>query len=240
MLSQLTSIFANQSQLVLLLLRLPIVAIALSFHEMSHAYVAHKMGDDTARNLGRLTMNPLKHLDLIGSISLVLFGIGWAKPVPVNARNFDNPKKGMALTALAGPASNLIMSIVALIPLAFAFYLFDFSVTVLQIIYLFLYLFHYLNLIYAVFNLIPVPPLDGSRIALIFLPEKVYFGIMKYERIIMLIFFAILFFVGFNFISLICSYISSGMIYLISLIPGLSDFSKAPSLFNFIIYSYNS
>ena len=223
MLSRITQIFSSGTSIALFLIRLPIVAIALSFHEMSHAYVAHKMGDDTARNLGRLTMNPLKHLDLIGSISLVLFGIGWAKPVPVNARNFDNPKKGMALTALAGPVSNLILSIAALIPFVISFYLLDTSSTVLWLIYQFFYMFHYLNLVYAVFNMLPVPPLDGSRLALMFLPDKIYFGIMKYERIIMILFFVFLYFIGFEFIGTICSYISNGMIYLVSLIPGLDE-----------------
>ena len=223
MLSRITQIFSSPVNIALFLIRLPIVAIALSFHEMSHAYVAHKMGDDTARNLGRLTMNPLKHLDLIGSISLVLFGIGWAKPVPVNARNFDNPKKGMALTAFAGPVSNLILSILGLIPFVISFYLLDTSSTVLWLIYQFFHMFHYLNLVYAVFNMLPVPPLDGSRLALIFLPDKVYFGIMKYERIIMLVFFVFLYFIGFEFIGTICSYISNGMIYLVSLIPGLGE-----------------
>lgn len=226
MFSQLTSIFSSPISLALFLIRLPIVAIALSFHEMSHAYIAHKMGDDTAKNLGRLTMNPLKHLDLIGSISLVLFGIGWAKPVPVNTRNFENPKKGMALTALAGPVSNLMLSIAALVPLVIFFYLVDINTTFLWLVYQFFYLFHYLNLVYAVFNMLPVPPLDGSRIALLFLPEKIYFGVMKYERIIMLVFFAVLFFVGFEFIGTICGYISDGMIYLVSLIPGLSEFRQ--------------
>lgn len=221
MLSHITQIFSSGTSIALFLIRLPIVAIALSFHEMSHAYVAHKMGDDTAKNLGRLTMNPFKHLDLIGSISLVIFGIGWAKPVPVNARNFENPKKGMALTALAGPVSNLILSIAALIPFVISFYLLDTSSTVLWLIYQFFYMFHYLNLVYAVFNMLPVPPLDGSRLALMFLPDKIYFGIMKYERIIMILFFVFLYFIGFEFIGMICSYISNGMIYLVSLIPGL-------------------
>ena len=220
---QLASIFSDSRLLALFLIRLPIIAIALSFHEMSHAFIAHKMGDDTAKNLGRLTMNPLKHLDLMGSICLILFGIGWAKPVPVNARNFDNPKKGMALTALAGPVSNLILSIVSLIPFVIAFYFFDLSNTVLWLLYYFFYYCHYLNLVYAVFNMLPVPPLDGSRLALLILPPKTYFSIMKYERIIMIVFLIFLYFAGFEFIGTICSYISDGMIYLISLIPGLSQ-----------------
>ncbi len=225
MLSHITQIFSSPVNIALFLIRLPIVAIALSFHEMSHAYVAHKMGDDTARNLGRLTMNPLKHLDLIGSISLVLFGIGWAKPVPVNARNFDKPKKGMALTAFAGPVSNLILSILGMIPFVISFYVFSANTdsTVWWLVFQFFYMFHYLNLVYAVFNMLPVPPLDGSRLALIFLPDKIYFGVMKYERIIMILFFVFLYFIGFEFISTICSYISNGMIYLVSLIPGLSE-----------------
>ena len=220
---QLFSIFSDPTQLALFLIRLPIIAIALSFHEMSHAYIAHKCGDDTAKNLGRLTMNPLKHLDLMGTICLVLFGIGWAKPVPVNARNFDNPKKGMALTALAGPVSNLILSIVSLIPFVIAFYLFDLGNTVLWLLYYFFYFCHYLNLVYAVFNMLPVPPLDGSRLALLFLPPKTYFNIMKYERIILIVFLVVMYLAGFEFIGMICNYISDGMIYLVSLIPGLSE-----------------
>ena len=212
---QLFSIFSDPTQLALFLIRLPIIAIALSFHEMSHAYIAHKCGDDTAKNLGRLTMNPLKHLDLMGTICLVLFGIGWAKPVPVNARNFDNPKKGMALTALAGPVSNLILSIVSLIPFVIAFYLFDLGNTVLWLLYYFFYFCHYLNLVYAVFNMLPVPPLDGSRLALLFLPPKTYFNIMKYERIILIVFLVVMYLAGFEFIGMICNSISDGMKYLV-------------------------
>ena len=109
---RLIQMFQSKPDLVWLLLRIPVVLLSLSFHEMSHAYVAYKMGDETAKNLGRLTMNPIKHLDPIGSISLILFGMGWAKPVPIMTRNFDKPKKGMALTALAGPVSNLMLSII--------------------------------------------------------------------------------------------------------------------------------
>ena len=115
MFNSIINIFTDKSEFIWFLLRIPVVLLALSFHEMSHAYTAYKMGDDTAKNLGRLTMNPLKHLDLVGSICLLLFGIGWAKPVPIMTRNFENPKKGMVLTSLAGPASNVFLSIVAFI-----------------------------------------------------------------------------------------------------------------------------
>ena len=100
-----------RSILISLLLTLPVILIALSFHEAAHAFVAYKMGDRTAFNLGRVTLNPAKHLDLYGSLWMLVFGYGWAKPVPINARNFKDPKKGMALTAIAGPAMNLILGI---------------------------------------------------------------------------------------------------------------------------------
>ena len=91
---------------VSLLLSLPIMMLALAIHETAHGYVAWKCGDNTAYNLGRLTLNPLKHLDPVGFLCLLIFGFGWAKPVPINTRNFRNPKRGMALSALAGPAAN--------------------------------------------------------------------------------------------------------------------------------------
>ena len=106
----------DPKQLIIsILLTVPIVMISLSVHEAAHAYIAYKMGDPTARNLGRLTINPMKHLDLVGSLMMLFVGYGWAKPVPINTRYFKNPKKGMALTALAGPVSNLILAFIGLI-----------------------------------------------------------------------------------------------------------------------------
>ena len=176
------------------LLRLPCILLALTVHETAHGWVAHKMGDDTARNFGRLTLNPLKHIDPIGALCMIFFGIGWAKPVPVNARNFRNPRKGMALTALAGPVSNLLLAFLGILMeriwLVAVYSRFNNNFT--YVVWLFLTLFYMLNLSLAVFNMIPIPPFDGSRILFIFLPDKLYFGIMKYERIIMLVLLVLL------------------------------------------------
>lgn len=163
--------------------------VALTVHEFSHGFAASKMGDNTAKMLGRLTFNPLKHLDIFGTISMVLFGFGWAKPVPVNARNFKNPKKGFALTALAGPLANLILGFIfAGIYLLYHALLggvaFEegFLLNLAQTVSDFLWIFFTLNIGLALFNLIPVPPLDGSRILHVVLPERLYFKLMQHER----------------------------------------------------------
>lgn len=243
---RLLQMFQSKPDLIWFLLRIPVVLISLSFHEMSHAFAAHKMGDDTAKNLGRLTMNPIKHLDPIGSISLVLFGIGWAKPVPVMSRNFDKPKKGMALTSLAGPVSNLILSAAGFVlcNLFAKIFGYDDVANILAhgygniaafIVCLMLYIFHVTNLMLALFNLLPVPPLDGSRLALLFLPEKFYFGVMKYERIIMIVFLAVMFFIGFSWLSDLCYLISDGLFSLVSLIPGLDGLKTVPNVLMYLL-----
>ncbi len=183
------------------LLRIPIVLLSLTVHEVAHGYAAYKLGDPTARNFGRLSLNPLKHLDPIGAICMVLFRFGWAKPVPINTRYFKKPKRDMAISALAGPLSNLLMAFITFIISAyivrFGSYggFFDVYTTagrLWYIVYLFFYNFFLLNISLAVFNLLPIPPLDGSRILYVLLPDKLYFGVMKYERIIMLVLFAAL------------------------------------------------
>ena len=167
--------------------RLFVVFCIAPIHEFAHALIAHKLGDDTARLSGRLTINPLAHIDPIGALMIMLVGFGYLKPVPVNPRNFKNPKGGMALTALAGPVSNLIMAFIFTL---FYCAVFRFSNVVsgtmaYSVAYFFMYAAQ-VNISLAVFNFIPVPPLDGSRIISVIIPEKYYFGIMKYERYIVL------------------------------------------------------
>ena len=177
--------------LISVLLSLPIVFLALSVHETAHGYVAYKLGDPTARNLGRLTLNPIKHIDPIGFICMLLCGYGWAKPVPVNTRYFKKPKRDMALTGLAGPLSNLILAIIFALLYRVEYMAFDLfppttelMVNIYYFLEIFLILGINLNITLAVFNLIPCPPFDGSRIFLVFLPTNLYFKIMKYEQYI--------------------------------------------------------
>ncbi len=178
-----------------LLLSLPIIILALTVHETAHGYVAYKCGDPTAHNLGRLTLNPIKHLDPIGFLCMLVFGYGWAKPVPVNTRYFRNPKRGMALTAAAGPSANLLMGLVSAILYGvlrawytYVYYTSDnaFFITCVDVTLTLFWLGAVYNFLFMAFNLIPVPPFDGSRIAFVFLPQRLYFKVMRYEQQIML------------------------------------------------------
>ncbi len=185
--------------LISLLMTVPIILISLTFHEVAHGYVSYKMGDPTAYNLGRLSLNPIKHLDPIGALAMLLFGIGWAKPVPVNSRYYKNPKWGMALTALAGPLANVLLAFVGVILYVclynsgvFSYESTEFLANFLGMLRDFLSTFVLLNTYLAIFNLIPIPPFDGSRLALVFLPDRIYFKIMRYERYIMLAVLALL------------------------------------------------
>lgn len=183
-----------------LLLCLPIVLLSLSIHEAAHGYAAYKLGDPTARNLGRITLNPMKHLDPIGFLCMLLAGFGWAHPVPINTRHFKKPRRDMALSAGAGPLSNLLLATVfcALLKLytvviPHVSVSSEVAVNMLFFTYAFLYYGITLNISLAVFNLLPVPPLDGSRLLYVFLPPKYYFGVMKYERYISLAIMLLLF-----------------------------------------------
>lgn len=181
--------------LISLLLSLPAILIALTFHEVAHGWVSYKLGDPTAYNLGRLSLNPMKHLDPIGTLAMLFVGVGWAKPVPVNSRYYKKPKFGMALTALAGPVMNLILAFVGVLLTSLTVVLasaVSMDPTLFYIIYIFFFNFASLNAYLAVFNLLPIPPFDGSRIAFIFLPDRLYFKMMRYERIIMLVVLALL------------------------------------------------
>lgn len=171
-----------------------VAATALPVHEFAHAWVAHKMGDDTAKYQGRLTLNPMAHLDLVGTLMLLLAGVGWARPVPINPRNFKNPKLGMALSSLAGPLSNILLALVFMIAYKALVLVGLFtSATALFTLATILSIMASTNVYLAVFNLLPLPPLDGSRVLFYFLPPKYYFGIMKYERYIYLALFVVLY-----------------------------------------------
>ena len=178
------------------------VFLVLPLHECAHGFVAHKLGDDTAKRQGRLTLNPLAHIDYMGAALMLLIGFGWAKPVPVDARKFKDPKKGMALTALAGPVSNLLAAVVAgLILNGLEAMLYNGVMpinTVVTYVYLFFYFLISVNIGLAVFNFIPVPPLDGSKILMAFLPDKALYWIAQREQMISMGLFVVIMMGGFN------------------------------------------
>ena len=189
-----------RQNLVLTAIMLITVFVSMTLHEFAHGYVSYLQGDDTAKKSGRLTLNTLKHIDFVGFMCMLFCGFGWAKPVPINARHFKNPKWGMALTGIAGPIANLIMGIVGSILYGFTLPLWarlsaqeGFVGNIANVMPLFFFLLGMYNFIFMAFNLIPLPPFDGSRFFYAFLPAKVYFGIMKYERFILLGLFAVLF-----------------------------------------------
>lgn len=166
--------------LSLLLSIIPSV-VCITLHELSHGLVAYRLGDDTAKRAGRLSLNPLKHLDIMGLLMLVVFHVGWAKPVPVNMFRFRNPKRGMAVTALAGPVSNVLSALVAMflygvlfIPLGFS-NVGSYFLTMIE-------LTAYISLGLAVFNLLPISPLDGSKVLFSVMRDESYYKLMRYEK----------------------------------------------------------
>ncbi len=152
-----------------------IILLINPLHECAHAWSAHKLGDDTAKLEGRMTLSPLAHIDPFGGLLLLLFGFGWAKPVPVNPNNFENPRKGMMLTAIAGPLSNLIAAFAGMIALR----LYSGNIEALSDA---LFYFVIININLCVFNMIPVPPLDGSRVLTYFLPPNAAIWFMRNQR----------------------------------------------------------
>ncbi len=244
------------SNIMLYLLSLPIVLIALSVHEASHGYAAYKLGDPTAKNLGRLTLNPIKHIEPFGFLCMLIFRFGWAKPVPISTRHFKKPRRDMAITAAAGPVSNVVLSFVFAILLRlqmilmesffqkdinnvllyFSGYAVDFSAgfNIMAALTYILYIGVVLNISLAIFNLIPIPPFDGSRIAYIFLPVDLYFRVMRYERIIQAVVLVLL--IGVPFFGDLISSATSGLASLILTIFGLNGDNSATYGLNYILF----
>ena len=181
--------------------RLLAVFLCLTVHETCHGLAACALGDPTAKRQHRLSFNPLRHIDWLGFASMLIVGFGWAKPVPVDMRYFKKPKQGMALTALAGPASNFLMAVIFLFLVrwmywsapatAFALWLYNFLLNVVI-----------LNIGLGLFNLLPIPPLDGSKVLFALLPDRLYWQLMRYERYGMLVLLLLVAFdVGSDFLS---------------------------------------
>ena len=165
-----------------ILIVLPTTLIALTVHELAHGWVSSKLGDPTPKAQGRLTLNPLKHLDPLGTVLMLVTGFGWAKPVSVNPMYYKDRKKGMALVAAAGPLANLIMAAIAMLLGMLALKLSStggFNPTLILTI---VRIFVFRNLCFLVFNLIPIPPLDGAKVLGMFLPNRTYYTMLQYEQ----------------------------------------------------------
>ncbi len=183
------------SIVIQLLAMLMIIFLVLPFHEWAHAWVASLLGDKSIKYRGRLSLNPLSHIDYMGALCLILIGFGWAKPVPVDDRNFKNPKVGMAITALAGPVANIVAAIAG----GFIFYGFvylapDIITTNKMVYYILMFLEYYIviNCSLAAFNLLPIPPLDGSKILFAFLPDKAVYKFYQYQQYFSMALFALI------------------------------------------------
>lgn len=168
-------------QYLIYLYIIPAALIAIMCHELSHGLVSHLLGDPTPKEQGRLSLNPMKHLDLFGTLSLIFFGFGWAKPVQVDPRYYKNPKWGMALVALGGPLANFVIAFISGL-FVIIMYKHPIDSTLLNVLYNFIYILMVINIGLGVFNLIPIPPLDGSKIIGAILPDNAYNQYMKYQK----------------------------------------------------------
>lgn len=176
-----------------MVLRLAAVLLCLTVHETCHGLAAYALGDPTARRAHRLSLNPLRHIDWFGLLMMFAVGFGWAKPVPVNPNYFKKPKQGMALTALAGPVSNFALALLALLAARIFCDVAAYSETNQRILD-FLLMVAILSIGLGLFNLVPIPPLDGSKVLFAVLPDRAYDQLMRYERYGMLVLFALVFF----------------------------------------------
>lgn len=214
--------FWHNQNIVNLILTLIVFVFSITLHEVAHGYAAYKLGDPTAKNMGRLTLNPLAHLDPIGTLLLLFAGFGWAKPVPINSRYFKHTKRDLAIVSVAGPLSNLVLSFVSLLILIKAVAPMHTGGIIADNIYIAAYTLLVnlasLNVTLAVFNLIPIPPLDGSKLLVIFAPYKWRDFIFQYERYGMLILFVLLTLLS-GVISSVSGFVFNGFVRLISMLP---------------------
>ena len=173
--------------LLQLVIRTAAVVLCITAHELCQGYAAYLLGDRTAKRAGRLSLNPIRHIDPVGFLLLLIARVGWAKPVPVDMRQFKRPKRDMALTALAGPVSNFLMALLALVCGMLLLNLFpQADSTVFAYAIFFLCYIAVLSVGLGLFNLLPIPPLDGSRLMSCVLPDRLYYALMRYERYLML------------------------------------------------------
>ena len=218
----LANVLLGQRSIEGIIISLPGVIVAMTFHEFAHAWAATKLGDETPRQQGRLSLNPMSHIDPVGLICLMLLGFGWGKPVQINPRNFDGKyslSKAEAIVAAAGPIMNFILAFVFLIIYA----IFGMTVTTIttttNVISSILISIISVNLGLGVFNLIPIYPLDGAKVLNNFLPYKAKEWLIKNQAILTIIVFAIVFYT--DIIPYITTWVLKGMIWLVDLIIGL-------------------
>ena len=177
----------DAARMVALLISVAASLLCITIHELCHGLAAWRLGDPTARTQGRLTLNPLRHIDPLGLLLMITAGVGWARPVPVDMRYFRHPKRDMAITALAGPVSNFLLALAALAGASLAWSVLSMERTAEVYLLLFLMRTAVLSIGLGIFNLIPVPPLDGSRVLFALLPDRLYYGVMRYERYVMIV-----------------------------------------------------
>lgn len=157
--------------------------LCITFHETCHGLAAYALGDPTAKRMGRLSLNPLRHLDPMGLLMMLIVKVGWAKPVPVDSRYFKNPRVGMAVVSIAGPLSNVLLSALAAVGYTVTmFYAIYLEFGFLEVVGEFFYCVFFISAGLAVFNLLPIPPLDGSKVVFSLLPKELYWKLMRYER----------------------------------------------------------